>query len=453
MSDIAIRVESLSKVYRIGEFLGSYSYRQDYHTLRDTLAVVVTAPFMRLRRSNRKVKRGDQKKPEIETIWALNDISFTVPKGQVLGVIGRNGAGKSTLLKILSRVTEPTLGFAEIHGRVGSLLEVGTGFHPELTGRENILLNGAILGMKRSEIERKFDEIVSFSEVEKFIDTPVKHYSSGMYLRLAFAVAAHLEPEILVVDEVLAVGDAEFQRKCLGKMSDVAQEGRTVLFVSHNMSAILRLTEETIVLDQGRLVHRAATPEAVDYYMASGLAQVGERLWSPEEIPDSAAPFTPLAIRVRDGQGRVVDTVRSTEPATIEIEYRLDAPITGLRVGLYLITARAESVFTSFDTDDTGYFEAYRVRPAGHFVSRCTIPANYLNEGRYIIAINASSYRIRRYFQDEQALSFNVDATAAPGSQWPELRIGPVRPLLRWQIEQQDPSGSAIASQPEFAHD
>ncbi len=212
---------------------------------------------------------------EQHTIWALKDISFDVQQGQVLGVIGRNGAGKSTLLKIFSRVTEPSAGEVKIRGRVGSLLEVGTGFHPELTGRENTLLNGAILGMHRSEIERKFDEIVDFSGVEKFIDTPVKRYSSGMYLRLAFAVAAHLEPEILVVDEVLAVGDAEFQRKCLGKMSDVAQEGRTVLFVSHNMSAILRLTEEAIVLDRGQLVMRAPTVEAVDHYMSSGFSRIG----------------------------------------------------------------------------------------------------------------------------------------------------------------------------------
>ena len=235
-------------------------------------------------------------------IWALRDISFDVPRGKVLGIVGRNGAGKSTLLKILSRVTEPTEGSAEIHGRVGSLLEVGTGFHPELTGRENIYLNGAILGMKRVEIERKFDEIVAFSEVEQFIDTPVKRYSSGMYLRLAFAVAAHLEPEILVVDEVLAVGDAEFQRKCMGKMSDVAQAGRTVLFVSHNMSAVLRLTEETMVLDKGRLVFRAPTPQAVDYYMAAGFTGAGERCWTSEEIPAEAAPFKPLAIRLRDSQ-------------------------------------------------------------------------------------------------------------------------------------------------------
>jgi len=453
MSDIAIRVENLGKVYRIGEFQGSYSYRQDYHTLRETLVGAVTAPLKWLLASKHSKKGVNNHKPEVETIWALNDVSFVVPKGQVLGVIGRNGAGKSTLLKILSRVTEPTLGYAEIHGRVGSLLEVGTGFHPELTGRENILLNGAILGMKRTEIERKYKEIVAFSEVEKFIDTPVKHYSSGMYLRLAFAVAAHLEPEILVVDEVLAVGDAEFQRKCLGKMSDVAQEGRTVLFVSHNMSAILRLTEETIVLDQGKLVYRAPTPAAVDYYMSSGLAQIGERVWAADEIPPSAAPFTPQVIRIRDGQGRVVDTVRSTETATIEIEYRLDAPITGLRVGMYLITARAESVFTSFDTDDPEQFEAYRVRPAGDYISRCTIPANYLNEGRYIIGINASAYRIRRYFQDEQALSFNVDGTAAPGSQWPELRMGPVRPLLDWRIEPASPSKYTDKDQVEIVHD
>ena len=229
MADLALRVENISKRYRIG----LAQSRPD--TLRDLLT-------SRFHRFKRLFTRGDDSRYESpEYIWALKDISFEVQRGQVLGIIGRNGAGKSTLLKILSRVTDPTKGFGEIHGRVGSLLEVGTGFHPELSGRENIYLNGAILGMRREEINRKFDEIVEFSEVGKFIDTPVKRFSSGMYLRLAFAVAAHLEPEILVVDEVLAVGDAEFQRKCLGKMNDVAQEGRTVLFVSHNMSAILRL--------------------------------------------------------------------------------------------------------------------------------------------------------------------------------------------------------------------
>ena len=210
----------------------------------------------------------------------------------MLGIVGRNGAGKSTLLKVLSRVTEPTRGEVAVRGRVGSLLEVGTGFHPELTGRENIYMNGAILGMKRAEIERKFDEIVAFSEVEQFIDTPVKRYSSGMYLRLAFAVAAHLEPEILVVDEVLAVGDAEFQKKCLGKMGDVAQQGRTVLFVSHNMSAILRLTQETIVLKKGRLIKRAPTQEAVDFYLASGQAETGETVVGTGRDPEQRRPVS-----------------------------------------------------------------------------------------------------------------------------------------------------------------
>ncbi len=225
-------------------------------------------------------------------------------KARVLGIIGRNGAGKSTILKILSRVTAPTSGYVKVKGRIASLLEVGTGFHPELTGRENIYLNGAILGMKRAEIDRKFDEILDFSEVEQFIDTPVKRYSSGMYVRLAFAVAAHLEPEILVVDEVLAVGDAEFQRKSLGKMGDVAQQGRTVLFVSHNMSSILRLTQETIVLEKGRLALRAASPEAVDYYLSAGDAKAGERIWEKDEIPLDAAPFRPVALRLLDRKAK-----------------------------------------------------------------------------------------------------------------------------------------------------
>ncbi len=414
MSDLAIRADKIGKRYRLGAPVIRYQ------TLRDKLS----ERFSSVR-----------EKEEAETLWALRNVSFEVKQGQVLGVIGRNGAGKSTLLKILSRVTDPTEGFAEIHGRVGSLLEVGTGFHPELTGRENIYLNGAILGMKRSEIAGKFDEIVAFSDVEKFIDTPVKRYSSGMYLRLAFAVAAHLEPEILVVDEVLAVGDAEFQRKCLGKMSDVANQGRTVLFVSHNMSAILRLTEETIVIDHGNLTLRAPTPQAVDYYLANGYARMGERTWAAEEVPAESAPFRPLAMRVRNAQGRAVDTIRSTEPAEIEIEYSLSAPITGLRVGVYLMSTRGEAVFTSFDTDDPADFERLAVRPAGRYISRCTLPPDLMNEGRFVLGLNASSYRVRRYFQDEQALTFTVDGMGAPGMHWPEPRIGAVRPRLNWQIE------------------
>lgn len=424
----AIRVQHLSKRYRIG----TAQTRFRYGLLRDVLVDVATSPVRLIRSISGRSSGGS---PGNSYIWALDDVSFDLEEGRVLGIVGRNGAGKSTLLKVLSRVTEPTKGEVTVRGRVGSLLEVGTGFHPELTGRENIYMNGAVLGMHRAEIDRKFDEIVAFSEVEQFVDTPVKRYSSGMYLRLAFSVAAHLEPEILVVDEVLAVGDAEFQKKCLGKMGDVAQQGRTVLFVSHNMSAILRLTQETLVLKQGRMIKRAPTQEAVDYYLASGQADTGERLWDANEIPAAAAPFRPIALRLRDRLGNIVDTIRSTEPAGLELEYELTAPLKGLRVGMYLSTMRGEYVLTTFDVDDARRFEQFGARKAGHYLSRCTLPADLLNEGRYAVGVNASSFGVRRYFMDENALSFNVDISGAPGTQWPELRHGPVRPRLDWQIE------------------
>jgi len=422
MSDTAIQVTNLGKRYRIGALVK----RND--TLRDQI----------IDWSNQAIHRIQRKQIEPQDagiLWALKDISFDVKKGQVLGVIGKNGAGKSTLLKVLSRITEPSQGEVHINGRVGSLLEVGTGFHPELTGRENIYLNGAILGMKRIEINRKFDEIVDFSEVGQFIDTPVKRFSSGMYLRLAFAVAAYMEPEILVVDEVLAVGDAEFQQKCLGKMSEVAQGGRTILFVSHNMSAILRLTQETIVLDKGRIIHRAPTPEAVDLYLSAGHDKAGERIWKADEIPSTAAPFQPEALRLIDLRGNIIDTVRSTEQVIIEIEYSLSAAVKGLRTGIYLYTARGEAVLTSFDTDEPEMFEKFTRRKAGKYVSRCTIPADLLNQGRYTVSMNASSYNVRRYFRDEQVLDFTVDTTGAPGMQWSEPRPGIIRPRLEWKIE------------------
>jgi len=423
MSDYAISVENISKQYRIG-------LAQDRpDTLRDLLTAGVRK-VGRIFQSNREGRYSDP-----AHIWALKDVSFKVERGQVLGIVGRNGAGKSTLLKILSRVTNPTEGYGEIHGRVGSLLEVGTGFHPELSGRENIYLNGAILGMRREEITRKFDEIVAFSEVGKFIDTPVKRYSSGMYLRLAFSVAAHLEPEILVVDEVLAVGDAEFQRKCLGKMNDVANEGRTVLFVSHNMSAILRLTQETIVLNEGKVVMRAPTPEAVDAYLNMGLTKAGERNWSEGELAGGDPGFRPIALRVRNPRGQVVDTVVAAEGFSVELEYQLNEDISGLRVGFYMMTTRGEYVFTTFDTDDPGLYESFTSRPAGRYISRVQVPPNLMNEGRYLLGVNASTYRIKRYFQDDKALTFTVDATGAPGMHWPEKRLGPVRPDLDWKIE------------------
>ena len=418
MTDLVIRVTDLGKRYRIGQAAAGY------RTLRDSLASAAGSIGRRRARQ------------AANTIWALRHVTFDVGRGQVLGIIGRNGAGKSTLLKILSRVTEPTEGQAEIHGRVGSLLEVGTGFHPELSGRENIYLNAAILGMKRREIDRRFDEIVAFAEVDPFLDTPVKHYSSGMYLRLAFAVAAHLDPEILVVDEVLAVGDAEFQRKCLGKMDSVAQEGRTVLFVSHNLSAILRLTQETIVVEGGGIAVRAPSPEAVDHYLAAGLAAAGERRWDGDPRADQAAPFRPIALRVRDGSGRVAPQVASTTPFEIEFEYALAQDIVGLRTGVYLSTSRGEPVLTSFDADDPEVFEQVRLRRAGRYVSRCRVPRDLLNEGVFSLGVNASAFRVRSYFTDERALTFSVDGAGSPGSHWPEARPGPVRPALEWHIEE-----------------
>jgi lipopolysaccharide transport system ATP-binding protein len=417
MSNLAIKVNDLGKQYNI------FGEVNRYQTLREKITETLRSPLKNLLHPTGS-----------ESFWALRHVSFEVERGLVMGVIGKNGAGKSTLLKMLARVVEPSEGQAEIRGRVGSLLEVGTGFHPELTGRENVYLNGAILGMKRAEIDRKFDEIVAFSEIDQFIDTPVKRYSSGMYMRLAFAVSAHLEPEILIVDEVLAVGDAEFQKKCLGKMSDVAGEGRTVLFVSHNMSAVTRLTKECVILEHGKMTMRAPSHEAVDYYLSHGYEKGGERVWQDNEIPADAEPFRPVGLRVTNSKGHVVDSLRSVEPVHIEMEYKLNAPITGLRVGIYLMTMRGDYVFTSFDTDDPEQFAYHDVRKEGHYVSRCTIPADMLNEGRFVVGVNASVFRVRRYFQDANAVVFNVNPTGAPGMHWPEPRQGVTRPRLDWQI-------------------
>jgi lipopolysaccharide transport system ATP-binding protein len=324
MSDIAIQVDSLGKQYRIG------GKREGYKTLRDSLTNAFVSPFRRARKLLQGHAYGAAELDE--TIWALRDISLEVKRGEVVGIIGRNGAGKTTLLKILSRITEPTEGQAEIRGRVGSLLEVGTGFHPELTGRENIYLNGAILGMRKAAIEQKFDEIVDFAEIEKFVDTPVKHYSSGMYVRLAFAVAAHLEPEVLLVDEVLAVGDLGFQRKCLGKMSDVAREGRTVLFVSHNLAAVKHLCQTGIVLDSGRIVHEGTATEAVHAYRSlvqgSGLDATTKFLlnrqnWHPQ-------PNQILLHDIRLGTGTEDGTPRTGEPMTIELVIETTEPMSQL---------------------------------------------------------------------------------------------------------------------------
>jgi lipopolysaccharide transport system ATP-binding protein len=297
MSDIAIRAENLSKLYRIGN-------REAYKSLRDVLSDAISTPFRWFNTQNSKLKTQNS-----NYIWALKDVSFEVKKGEVVGIIGRNGAGKSTLLKILSRITEPTEGYAKIYGRMGSLLEVGTGFHPELTGRENIYLNGAIIGMKKIEINGKFDEIVAFAEVEKFIDTPVKHYSSGMYTRLAFSVAAHLEPEILLVDEVLAVGDVAFQKKCLGKMKDVAKEGRTVLFVSHNMGAIETLCNRAFLIDQGKIVLSGESYKVVSSYLSENYRLKGNLFIN---CPRSGnGKLRVISFRLESPEGEILEVAKS----------------------------------------------------------------------------------------------------------------------------------------------
>jgi lipopolysaccharide transport system ATP-binding protein len=412
----AVSVENIGKQYKI------FSEVNRYMTLRDKIVDTIKSPLKTLLHPTGS-----------ETFWALRNISFDVDHGMVLGIIGKNGAGKSTLLKILSRVVEPTEGRAEIRGRVGSLLEVGTGFHPELTGRENIYLNGAILGMKKADIDRRFDEIVAFSEIEQFLDTPVKRYSSGMYMRLAFSVSAHMEPEILIVDEVLAVGDAEFQKKCLGKMSEVAGGGRTVLFVSHNMSAVLRLTQECIILEHGKMIKRAPSQEAVDYYLSNDYEQGGERRWRADEMPESKQ-FKPISLKVLNNKNVVTDSLRSVEPMTIEFEYEVDSPIQGLRTGIYLTTTRGEFVFTSFDTDEVSLFNTHTERKSGHYISRCTLPANMLNEGRYVVGVNASIYRVKSFFTDQNAMTININPSGAPGMQWGETRQGVIRPALEWEI-------------------
>lgn len=324
MTDLAIRCEGLAKQYRIGE-------RESYKALRDVITDAFASPFRRLRSALRHSSNG-RAGSENHNIWALKDVSFEINRGEVVGVVGRNGAGKSTLLKVLSRITEPTYGQADIWGRVGSLLEVGTGFHPELTGRDNIFLNGAILGMKKAEIARKFDEIVAFAEVEKFIDTPVKRYSSGMYVRLAFAVAAHMETEILLVDEVLAVGDAEFQKKCFGKFRQISTGGRTILFVSHNMSAMRAVCQNGIVLDQGGVVVQGEVNAVVDRY----LAQLNQDSSIQKSV--ETASFVVEEVLISSSEGPVIKTFDD-----IEIRVRTTAKTDILDPGMYVAVLTLEN--------------------------------------------------------------------------------------------------------------
>jgi lipopolysaccharide transport system ATP-binding protein len=426
MTDIAIRVENLSKQFHIGAI-------QKNRNFREALVDGVTAPF---RRTINRL-RGQAKGAELdETIWALKDVSFELRNGETIGIIGGNGAGKSTLLKIISRITEPTEGFAEIRGRIGSLLEVGTGFHPELTGRENTYLNGAILGMKKAEIKRKFDEIVSFSGIDKFIDTPVKHYSSGMYLRLAFAVAAHLEPEILIVDEVLAVGDSRFQKKCLDKMQDISQKGRSIVFVSHNMLAITQLCERAILLDNGRVVQEGPSHEVVRSYLNVGMTAMGEQSWPDPAAAPGGECARVLAVRVRKEDGQVTISFDLRQPVVVEMEYRVFKEGCQLLPNFRFINEEDISVFESLDNDPAW---RRRPRPKGHYISSVAIPGNFLAEGKLFVSCHLISlYPTAVQFSLKKIISFEVvdigGGDSARGD-WIGDMDGVVRPLWDWKTQ------------------
>lgn len=416
----ALRVDGLGKEYRFRQG------RTPYKTAREAIVSAIAAPF-RLRRSG----GGDR----AECFWALKDVSFEVASGEVVGIIGRNGAGKSTLLKILSRITDPTEGFAEICGRVGSLLEVGTGFHSELTGRENIFLNGAILGMKRAEIIRRFDEIVAFAETERFLDTAVKHYSSGMYLRLAFAVAAHLEPEILIVDEVLAVGDAAFQRKCLGKMGQVASEGRTVLLVSHNMQAINSLCRTVFLLEGGRVVRAGAAGEVVSAYLQPDTAQLEEQQKVFED-PSTAPGNDKIrirAVRLVPEDSSVGGEIGMNTPLRVEIDYWNLQPDATVLLELDLYTFDGTPVFESVSVDDPTWH--VRPLPVGLFRGVVLIPANLLNQGSYRLrVVFIDEFGTARVFDYPSAAVFTVHDLTPRHISWYGRFQGVVRPRLEWRI-------------------
>jgi len=409
---LAIHAAGLGKRYRLGQKAG-------YRTLREALR----KPFAMLRRSV---------DDPAAFLWALEDVSFDVRPGEVVGIIGRNGAGKSTLLKILSRITDPTRGRAEMRGRVASLLEVGTGFHPELTGRENIYLSGAVLGMRRNEIVRYFDAIVAFSEVERFLDTQVKYYSSGMFTRLAFAVAAHLQPEILIVDEVLAVGDASFQRKCLNKMEDVGREGRTVLFVSHNMPAVTRLCPRTVLLDKGRVLQDGPSHDVVSAYLSSGLGTTAARAWpEPAERPGNEIVRL-VSVRVmQDGKNREAVDIR--RPVAIEVEFEVLAGGHVLVPNLHFTTDEGVDAFVAAEIDSPWH---RKPRPAGRHTAVAWIPGNFLAEGTYLVGVAISTLdpvRVHLHERDAVALqvidSFEGDSARGDyGGPFP----GVVRPMLRW---------------------
>ena len=413
-----IRVRNLSKQYSIGARQAAPA------NLRETLASAVRAPFRNLRRNGRAAD---------DTFWALKGINFDVAPGEILGIIGRNGAGKSTLLKILSRITEPTTGRVELYGRLGSLLEVGTGFHPELTGRENVYLNSSILGISRREIERKFDEIVDFSEVERFIDTPVKYYSSGMYVRLAFSVAVHLEPEILLMDEVLAVGDLAFQRKCLAKMNDVSRHGRTVLFVSHSMQAIRGLCKKAIWLKDGELCNIGESNAVVEAYLEASRRR--EDIIEIDKII-AGLPADPV-FRLRhvslEQDGVPTTTVLSGKPVEVVIDFSVLKRTAGFHITVELLDSEETMLVESINNGDA---ESLPIVEEGDYVCRLTYPAEFLAPRLYEVSIKAGIAHVRECYSQPIRIPFEVQASGKFNQAYPRhVTVAKLAPLLDWKTE------------------
>lgn len=420
MSNTVIHAENLGKKYFI-----SQQRQENFSTLRDSLSGGVRSVFQRISR-----RRMHNSKTFQEEFWALKNVSFDIRVGDRIGIIGRNGAGKSTLLKVLSRITEPTEGIVRMKGRIASLLEVGTGFHPELTGRENIYLNGAILGMSKAEVKSKFDEIVDFSEIEKFLDTPVKRYSSGMYVRLAFAVAAHLEPEILIVDEVLAVGDAQFQKKCLGKMESVGREGRTVLFVSHNMAAVRALCSRAILMKDGQVVKDEEIETAIGSYLLESDASQAMIVWDEQNAPQtSELKFVKAYILNREGEQTSLIDCR--KEFSIVIEYEILKPVGELRLGFFMQNAEGISICGS--NEPSGWSKSNK--NPGHYISKCIFPGYILNAGRYLIRFGADKPPFAEpLITTPFCLSLTVEDVEGHGLRNERLP-GIVRPKLEWNSE------------------
>ena len=426
MSDMAISAQGLGKRYR----LGRAAARHD--SLRDLIVHTAKAPLENFRRV-RRMKQFEEA-DDADVLWAVRDVSFDIRHGEVVGFIGRNGAGKSTLLKMLSRITEPSTGRAVITGRVGSLLEVGTGFHPDLTGRENTYLNGAILGMDREYVRRRFDEIVEFAGVDRFIDTPVRHYSSGMYLRLAFAVAAHLEPEILIVDEVLAVGDAAFQKKCLGKMNSVSQEGRTVLFVSHNLTAVRSLCSRVILLRDGTVVADEPPEQAVSSYIAEMKDSTVIREYERgPEAPQNEA-FVVRSVAVRDPNGELLTELYTTTEFDVEIEYETKEEGVFVGLGVFFYDLENNCLFSSYGNREPNWFG--RPMPKGRYRSRCRIPGNLLNDRWVTVTIYLYNESMWGPVWARDVLRFEIHDSGEMRQGYYHHWEGALRPILDWTTEQ-----------------